>query len=117
MPAAEARSVIVTGTGAVAGGVPGGGPGAGPAPGTAGTGGTAAGARVASERGPVEQLACSMSGFGPCRPTRVIDDPAGSAARPMTSSAAAGASAETTVVHAVPSKCTRSVSLRCAHAL
>ena len=109
MPAAAAWSVIVTGIGVVGGGVLGGGFGAGPTPGAPGTGGTGAGLRVESDRGPVAQLACSMSGFGPCRPTRVIDDPAGSAARPMISSLAVGASAETTVVHAVPLKCTNSV--------
>jgi hypothetical protein len=102
MPAADAWSVIVTGIGVVGGGVFGGGFGAGPTPGAAGTGGTGAAVRVGSETSPEGQLACSMSGLGPCRPTRVIDDPAGSAARPMTSSLAVGASAETTVVHAVP---------------
>src|SRR5215471_21072453 len=116
MPAALAWSVIVTGIGVVGGDVFAGGLGAGPTPGTAGTAGTGAGLLPASERGPVAQLACSMSGFGPCRPTKVSDDPAGSAARPMISSGAA-VSAETTVVHAVPLKCTASVSLRCALAL
>src|SRR5262249_39122464 len=108
MPAAAAWSVIVTGTGAVAGGVCGGGVGAGRTPGAAGTGGTGAAAGAGSETGPVGQLACSMSALEPCRPTKVIDDPAGAAAMPMTSSSALGASAETTVVHAVPSKCTSS---------
>src|SRR5262249_45223360 len=108
MPAAGAWSVIVTGIGVVAGGVGGGGAGAGPMPGAAGTGGTGASARAGSETGPVAQVARSMSGFEPCRPTRVIADPAGSAARPMTSSSASGASAQTTVVHAVRSKCTTS---------
>src|SRR5262245_28857907 len=117
MPAAGAWSVNVTGTGIVAGGVLGGGAGAGPTPGAAGTGGTGAGLRAGSETGPVGQLACSRSGFGPCRPTKVIDDPAGSAAMPMISSLDLGASAETTVVHAVPSKCTTSVWWRCTLAL
>src|SRR5215813_5656795 len=109
MPAAGAWSVIVTGIGVTGGGVAGGGPGAGPTPGAAGTGGTGAAARPGSETGPVGQLACSTSGFEPCRPTAVSIDPAGSAARPMISLSALGASVETTVVHAVPSKCTTSV--------
>src|SRR5262249_6502984 len=109
MPAAAAWSVIVTGIGVVAGGVAGGGFGAGPTPGAVGTGGTGAAARAGSENGPVGQLACSTSGRGARPATAVVDAPAGSAARPMTSSSAVGASAETTVVHAVPSKCTTSV--------
>src|SRR5215470_869372 len=109
MPAAAAWSVIVTGIGVVAGGVAGGGFGAGPTPGAVGTGGTGASARVASETGPVGQLACSMSPLGPCRPTTVSDDPAGSVSMPITSSLAEALSAETAVVHAVPSKCTTSV--------
>src|SRR5205809_129228 len=79
MPAAAARSVIVTGTGAFGGGVFGGGPGAGPMPGAAGAGGAAAAARVGSDTGPVGQLASSMSALSPCRPTTVIRDPAGPA--------------------------------------
>ena len=117
MPAADAWSVMVTGIGVVGGGVFGGGLGAGPMPGMAGTGGTGAGDRVGSETGPVAQFACSTSAFGPCRPTRVSIDPAGLAARPMISSLAVGASAETAVVHAVPLKCTTSVWLSCALAL
>src|SRR5262250_2805545 len=109
MPAAAAWSVIVTGTGVAGGGVGGGGLGAGPTPGAAGKGGTGAAARVGSETGPVGQLACSMSPLGPARPTSVSADPAGLAARPMTSSLAVLESAETTVVQAVPSKCTTSV--------
>src|SRR5215471_11851226 len=108
MPAAGAWSVIVTGIGVVAGGVGGGGLGAGPAPGAAGTAGTASSARAGSETGPVGQLACSTSALEPCLPTKVSDDPAGSAAMPMISSSALGASAEVTVVQAVPSKCTKS---------
>src|SRR5215470_18770359 len=117
MPAADALSVIVTGTGVFAGGVFAGGPGVGPTPGMAGTAGTGAAARVASETGPLEQFACSTSGFGPSRPTRVRLDPEELAARPMISSLAAGASADTAVVHDVPLKCTTSVWLRCAVAL
>src|SRR6516164_9862677 len=49
MPAAAAWSVIVTGTGVVAGGVGGGGLGAGPTPGAVGTGGTGAAVRAGSE--------------------------------------------------------------------
>src|ERR1700758_4009789 len=57
MPAAEALSVMVTGTGVAGGGVFGGGLGAGPTPGMAGTAGTMAGDRVGSETGPLEQFA------------------------------------------------------------
>ncbi len=117
MPAADARSAMVTRIGVVGGGVSGGGLGAGPTPGMAGTAGTVAGDRVGSETGPEEQFACSTSGFGPSRPTRVRLDPVGLLARPMISSLAVGASAETAVVQAVPLKCTTSVSLRCALAL
>src|SRR5215471_4736551 len=109
MPAAAAWSVIVTGTGVVAGGVGGGGCGAGPTPGAAGTGGTGAAARVGGDTGPAGQLACSMSGLGPVRPTRVIIDPAGLVAMPTSWSSPVLLSAETAVVHAVPSKCTTSV--------
>src|SRR5262249_50437004 len=94
MPAAAAWLVIVTGIGVVAGGVAGGGFGAGPTPGAAGTGGTGAAARAGSETGPVGQLACSTCGRGPCRPTAVLDDPPGPAAKPRTPAAAVGASAE-----------------------
>src|SRR5690242_4984365 len=117
IPAAAALSTMVTGVAVVAGGVGGGGVGAGPTAGMAGTGGTAAGARVGSETGPEEQLACSTSGLGPSRPTSVRLDPTGLAVRPMASSLAVGASAETAVVHAVPLKCTTSVWLSCALAL
>src|SRR5690349_201165 len=109
MPAAAAWSVMVTGMGVCAGGVGGGGLGAGPTPGADGSGGNAAGARVGGETGPLGQLACSMSPLGPARPTSVSADPAGLAARPMTSSLDAWESAETTVAHAVPLKCTTSV--------
>src|SRR5579871_5967484 len=85
MPAAAAWSVSVTGMGVCAGGVGGGGLGAGPTPGAADTGGTAAGDRVFSETGPLGQVACSMSGLGPPRPTAVIIEPAGSVAKPMIS--------------------------------
>src|SRR5215831_12477055 len=108
MPAAVALSVIVTGIGVVGGGVFGGGFGAGPTPGAVGTGGTGAAARVGSETGPEGQLACSMSGLGPSRPTTVSDEPAGLTAMPTSWSSAEPESAETTVVHAVPSKCTTS---------
>src|SRR6185437_5945543 len=103
----------MTGIAVVAGGVGGGGVGAGPTPGMAGTGGTGAGARVGSETGPEAQFACSTSSFGPSRPTRIRLDPVELAARPMISSAAVGASAETAVVHAVPLRCTTSVALGC----
>src|SRR4029077_1495855 len=109
MPAAAAWSVIVTGIGVCAGGVGGGGLGAGPTPGAAGSGGSCAGVRVGSETGPLGQLACSMSALGPARPTSVSADPFALAAHPMTSSLAEWESAETTVVHVVPSKCTTSV--------
>src|SRR5262245_6609686 len=95
MPAADALSVMVTGTGVAGGGVFGGGLGVGPTPGMAGTVGTGAAARIGSVTGPLEQFACSTSGFGPARPSRVRLDPAGLAARPMISSLAVGASAET----------------------
>src|SRR5215472_15890086 len=81
MPAAGAWSVMVTGIGVVAGGVFGGGFGAGPTPGMPPTGGTVAGDTDWSERGPDGQLACSTTAFEPCRPTRVMLDPAGSVAR------------------------------------
>src|SRR5262252_2341894 len=109
MPAAAAWSVIVTGTGVFGGGVPGGGLGAGPTPGAVGTGGTGEAVRAGSETGPLGQLACSMSGLGPSRPTTVIIDPAELAARPTSWSSDEPESAETTVDHAVPSKCTTSV--------
>src|SRR5262250_235805 len=108
MPAADAWSVIVTGTGGAGGGVFGGGLGAGPTPGAVGTRGTGAGDRAGSDTGAVEQLACSMSGLWPARPTRVRADPARLAAAPMISLAECPL-AETTVVHAVPLKCTTSV--------
>jgi hypothetical protein len=89
--------------------VPGGGLGVGPTPGAAGTGGTGAAARAGSDTGPVGQFACSMSEFGPARPTSVSADPAGLTASPITSSLADLESAETLVAHAVPLKCTTSV--------
>src|SRR5579871_4274582 len=109
MPAAAAWSVIVTGMGVCAGGVGGGGLGAGPTPGAGGSGGSGAGARVGRETGPLGQLACSMSPLGPARPTSVSAEPFALAASPMTSSLDAWVSAETTVVHFVPLKCTTSV--------
>src|SRR5215831_3647232 len=102
MPAAAAWSVIVTGTGVVGGGVCGGGLGAGPTPGAVGTGGTGAGARGARDTGPVGQLACSMSGFGPSRPTAVIADPDGLAAMARSWLLVFAESAEVAVVHADP---------------
>src|SRR6266702_3626434 len=99
---------MVTGIGVVGGGVGGGGFGAGPTPGISGTGGTGAGVPAGSESGPDGQLACSTIALEPCRPTRVMLEPAGSVARPMISVSAAGALAETTGVHAVPSKCSTS---------
>src|SRR5579863_313945 len=103
MPAAVALSVIVTGIGVFAGGVFGGGLGLGPTPGAVGTGGTGAGALVAGDTGPLGQLACSMSGLGPTRPTTVIIDAVALAARPMSWSSAEPESGETTVLQAVPS--------------
>src|SRR6185437_6940648 len=108
MPASGASSVMVTGIAVVAGGVGGGGVGAGPTPGTAGTAGTGAGGQGASESGPDGQLACSTIALEPCRPTRVRLDPAGSAASPMISVSAAGALADCTGAHDVPSKCSTS---------
>src|SRR5690349_10884123 len=113
MPAAAAWSVIVTGMAVCAGGVGGGALGAGPTPGAGGSEGSGAGVRVGSERGPLGQLACSMSALGPARPTSVSAEPCGLAARPMTSSLDAWESADTTVAHAVPLKCTASVWYRC----
>ena len=64
---------------------------------------------LAAKPVPLGQFACSMSALGPARPTSVSADPFGLAASPMTSSLAAWESAETTVVHFVPLKCTTSV--------
>src|SRR5579859_6318683 len=108
IPAMAARSVIVTGTGVFGGGVFGGGLGLGPTPGAAGRGGSGAGDRAGSDIGPFGQVACSMSGSGPSRPTAVIIVPAGSVARPMIS-VSEWPLAETTVVHFVPLKFTTSV--------
>src|SRR6516164_4706972 len=112
MPAAGARSVTVTGTGVAGGDVGDGGAGTGPTPGAGGTGGTGAGARVGSETGPVGQFACSTSELAPWRPTMVIADPVLSVASPMSSSIPPG-SADFTVAHVVPSKCTTSVWVPC----
>src|SRR5690242_3383453 len=108
MPAAGAWSVMVTGVAVVAGGVFGGGFGVGPTPGMSGTEGTGAPFPGPSESGPDGQLACSTTALEPCRPTRVMLDPAGSVARPMISVSAAGALFEATGAHDVPSKCSTS---------
>src|SRR5690348_2189027 len=108
MPAADAWSVMVTGIGVVAGGVFGGGFGVGPTPGMSGTGSVGVSVPGPSESGPDGQLACSTIALEPCRPTRVMLDPAGSVARPMISVSALGALAESAGVQDVPSKCSTS---------
>src|SRR2546430_13874266 len=65
MPAADARSAMVTRVGGVGGGVSGGGFGAGPTPGMAGTAGAGARGRVGSETGPEEAVGLLTAGVRP----------------------------------------------------
>jgi hypothetical protein len=116
-PAAAALSVTVTETGEIGAGVWAAGGGVGPAPGAAGAGGADAAVWEGSETGPAGELACSMSWLEPRRPTTVIIDPALPVTRPMSSSLPEAASADFTVAHVVPSKCTTSVLVRCSPAL